>query len=137
MHDQSQLTNGVPKGVDCTGGVLNGTKKGFWAATRLTEDDANKTRVWKCERDRADPTALALTRAQTRAQTRALSLALALALSLALALALALALVLTLTRCEIPGVCLGGDESACAEGYAGVLCDSCAPGYWGKPKEAR
>ena len=86
MHDQSQLTNGVPKGVDCTGGVLNGTKKGFWAATRLTEDDANRTRVWKC---------------------------------------------------EIPGVCLGGDESACAEGYAGVLCDSCAPGYWGKPKEAR
>ena len=35
MYDHSQLTNGVPNGgnslmgVECTGGVLNGTKKGF------------------------------------------------------------------------------------------------------------
>ena len=43
MYDHLQLTNGVPNGVDCTGGVLNGTKKGFWAATPLTEDAANWT----------------------------------------------------------------------------------------------
>ena len=29
MYDYSQLTNGVPNGVDCTGGQLNGIKKGF------------------------------------------------------------------------------------------------------------
>jgi hypothetical protein len=29
MYDYSQLTNGVPNGVECTGGVLNGTKTGF------------------------------------------------------------------------------------------------------------
>ena len=49
MYDHLQLTNGVPNGVDCTGGVLNGTRKGYWAATPLTEDTANWTRVWKCE----------------------------------------------------------------------------------------
>ena len=48
MHDQSQLTNGVPKGVRCTGGELNGTRPGFWAEDPLTESSANGTRVWKC-----------------------------------------------------------------------------------------
>mgnify|MGYP005705913587 CR=1 FL=1 len=32
----------------CTGGELNGTKPGFWAASPVTEDSANWTRVWKC-----------------------------------------------------------------------------------------
>ena len=47
MFDHSQLTNGVPSGVECTGSVLNGTKPGFWAAYPVTEDSANWTRVWK------------------------------------------------------------------------------------------
>ena len=47
MFDHSQLTNGVPHGVECTGSVLNGTKPGFWAAYPMTEDSANWTRVWK------------------------------------------------------------------------------------------
>ena len=86
LYDYRQLTNGVPNGVDCTGGILNGTKKNFWAAQTLDEDSGNWTRVWKC---------------------------------------------------EIPGVCLGGDDSPCKEGYGGPLCDSCLPGYWGQPKKLK
>ena len=48
MYDHAQLTNGVPNGVRCTGGELNGTKPGFWAEYPVTEDSANWTRVWKC-----------------------------------------------------------------------------------------
>jgi hypothetical protein len=48
MYDHAQLTNGVPNGVRCTGGELNGTKPGFWAEYAVTEDSANSTRVWKC-----------------------------------------------------------------------------------------
>ena len=49
MYDQQQQTNGVPLGVQCRRGILNGTLPNFWAATTLTEEDANWTRVWKCE----------------------------------------------------------------------------------------
>ena len=84
FFDQRQLTNGVPNGVECTAGVLNGTKPGFWAGQAVDEDSGNWTRVWKC---------------------------------------------------QIEGVCLGGEDSACLEGYAGPLCDSCAPGWFGKPEK--
>ena len=53
MFDQLQLTSGVPTGVECTGGVLNGSRAGYWAAQPLTLESANWTRVWKCQRDGA------------------------------------------------------------------------------------
>ena len=49
FFDQRQLTNGVPNGVECTAGVLNGTKPGFWAGQGVDEDSGNWTRVWKCQ----------------------------------------------------------------------------------------
>ena len=79
MFDQQQLTSGVPTGVECTGGVLNGSRAGSWAAQPLTLESTNWTRVWKCQRD---------------------------------------------------GVCLGGVDSACLDGYGGPLCDSCVEGYY-------
>ena len=84
LFDQQQLTDGVPKGVVCTGGVINGTKPGFWAASTVDEATGNWTRVWKC---------------------------------------------------SIKGVCLGGVDSGCLEGYTGPLCDSCAEGYFGNKKK--
>jgi hypothetical protein len=69
----------VPTGVECTGGVLNGSRAGSWAAQPLTLESTNWTRVWKCQRD---------------------------------------------------GVCLGGVDSACLDGYGGPLCDSCVEGYY-------
>ena len=49
MFDHRQLTSGVPEGVECTGGVLNGTRRDYWAAAPLTLESANWTRVWKCQ----------------------------------------------------------------------------------------
>ena len=38
MFDQLQLTNGVPSGVECSGGILNGTRPNYWAAQPLTPE---------------------------------------------------------------------------------------------------
>jgi hypothetical protein len=36
--------------------VLNGTRANYWAAQPLTLENANWTRVWKCQRDGVCPT---------------------------------------------------------------------------------
>ena len=37
--------------------------------------------------------------------------------------------------CETPGVCLGGNESACAAGHEGPLCSVCSKGYYATPEQ--
>ena len=36
--------------------MLNGTRANYWAAQPLTLENANWTRVWKCQRDGVCPT---------------------------------------------------------------------------------
>jgi hypothetical protein len=40
---------------------------------------------------------------------------------------------LFVSKCKFPDACIGGKESACAEGYTGTLCGSCAPGWKSLP----
>ena len=38
----------IPRGIDCTGGVLSGTLAGHWSESPLTPDDAAITMTWSC-----------------------------------------------------------------------------------------